>query len=80
MDNRHCFFFQLKGVALAFLFAIIRRLPGTDYTFDWRLITHPQDYSGEMEGKHSKTLKLSKVAKEVLGGEPMVVTAVGGFE
>ncbi|XP_061110755.1 dyslexia-associated protein KIAA0319-like protein [Conger conger] len=34
---------------------------GTDYTFDWRLITHPQDYSGEMEGKHSKTLKLSKL-------------------
>lgn len=34
---------------------------GTDYTFDWRLITHPRDYSGEMEGKHSKTLKLSKL-------------------
>ncbi|KAJ8384968.1 hypothetical protein AAFF_G00196340 [Aldrovandia affinis] len=34
---------------------------GTDYTFDWRLITHPRDYSGEMEGKHSGTLKLSKL-------------------
>ncbi|XP_039977824.1 dyslexia-associated protein KIAA0319-like protein [Xiphias gladius] len=35
--------------------------PGINYAFDWRLITHPKDYSGEMEGKHSKTLKLSKL-------------------
>ncbi|KAK3531948.1 hypothetical protein QTP86_001831 [Hemibagrus guttatus] len=35
--------------------------PGTDYAFDWRLRTHPKDYSGEMEGKHSSTLKLSKL-------------------
>ncbi|KAM7373452.1 hypothetical protein PAMP_008301 [Pampus punctatissimus] len=35
--------------------------PDTNYAFDWRLITHPKDYSGEMEGKHSKTLKLSKL-------------------
>ncbi|KAM8766412.1 dyslexia-associated protein KIAA0319-like protein [Acanthopagrus schlegelii] len=34
---------------------------GTNYAFDWRLITHPKDYSGEMEGKHSTTLKLSKL-------------------
>lgn len=34
---------------------------GTNYDFDWRLITHPKDYSGEMEGKHSKSLKLSKL-------------------
>lgn len=34
---------------------------GTSYAFDWRLITHPKDYSGEMEGKHSTTLKLSKL-------------------
>lgn len=33
----------------------------TSYVFDWRLRTHPKDYSGEMEGKHSKTLKLSKL-------------------
>ncbi|XP_072304393.1 dyslexia-associated protein KIAA0319-like protein [Eucyclogobius newberryi] len=32
-----------------------------DYVFDWRLITHPKDYSGEMEGQHSGTLKLSKL-------------------
>lgn len=34
---------------------------GTNYAFDWRLRTHPKDYSGEMEGKHSGTLKLSKL-------------------
>lgn len=34
---------------------------GTNYAFEWLLITHPKDYSGEMEGKHSKTLKLSKL-------------------
>lgn len=32
-----------------------------NYVFDWRLITHPKDYSGEMEGQHSETLKLSKL-------------------
>uniref|UniRef100_A0A7N6FI76 PKD domain-containing protein n=1 Tax=Anabas testudineus TaxID=64144 RepID=A0A7N6FI76_ANATE len=35
--------------------------PEINYAFDWRLITHPKDYSGEMEGKHSRTLKLSKL-------------------
>ncbi|XP_066431097.1 dyslexia-associated protein KIAA0319-like protein homolog [Eleutherodactylus coqui] len=34
---------------------------GSMYTYDWRLITHPTDYSGEMEGKHSQSLKLSKL-------------------
>ncbi|TRY83227.1 hypothetical protein DNTS_032505 [Danionella cerebrum] len=34
---------------------------GASYDFDWRLITHPKDFSGEMEGEHSKTLKLSKL-------------------
>ncbi|XP_046690535.1 dyslexia-associated protein KIAA0319-like protein isoform X2 [Silurus meridionalis] len=33
----------------------------SNYAFDWRLRTHPKDYSGEMEGKHSGTLKLSKL-------------------
>ncbi|XP_063041338.1 dyslexia-associated protein KIAA0319-like protein [Engraulis encrasicolus] len=43
--------------------AFVVPAPPTDktYTFDWRLKTHPKDYSGEMEGKHSKTLKLSKL-------------------
>uniref|UniRef100_A0A4W3J2G8 KIAA0319 like n=1 Tax=Callorhinchus milii TaxID=7868 RepID=A0A4W3J2G8_CALMI len=35
---------------------------GTSYEYEWELITHLQDYSGEMEGKHSKTLKLSKLS------------------
>jgi len=34
---------------------------GTTYSYEWELITHPKDYSGEMEGKHSQILKLSKV-------------------
>ncbi|CAH2221972.1 dyslexia-associated KIAA0319 homolog [Pelobates cultripes] len=34
---------------------------GKVYTYDWRLITHPTDYSGEMEGKYSQLLKLSKL-------------------
>lgn len=36
-------------------------LKGETYTYDWQLITHPRDYSGEMEGKHSQILKLSKL-------------------
>uniref|UniRef100_A0A1A7YRW2 KIAA0319-like n=2 Tax=Iconisemion striatum TaxID=60296 RepID=A0A1A7YRW2_9TELE len=35
--------------------------PGTNYAFDWQLRTHPKDYGGEMEGKKSTTLKLSKL-------------------
>uniref|UniRef100_A0A8C6X5C4 KIAA0319 like n=1 Tax=Naja naja TaxID=35670 RepID=A0A8C6X5C4_NAJNA len=27
---------------------------GSSYSYDWRLITHPKDYSGEMEGQHSQ--------------------------
>ncbi|XP_037683677.1 dyslexia-associated protein KIAA0319-like protein homolog [Choloepus didactylus] len=36
-------------------------LEGETYTYNWQLITHPKDYSGEMEGKHSQILKLSKL-------------------
>ncbi|NXB31948.1 K319L protein, partial [Eulacestoma nigropectus] len=35
--------------------------PRTTYSYEWELITHPKDYSGEMAGKHSRTLKLSKL-------------------
>ncbi|KAM6171936.1 dyslexia-associated protein KIAA0319-like protein homolog [Erethizon dorsatum] len=35
---------------------------GETYTYDWQLITHPKDYSGEMEGQHSQILKLSKLS------------------
>ncbi|NXN34517.1 K319L protein, partial [Nycticryphes semicollaris] len=49
--------------------------PRTAYSYEWELITHPKDYSGEMEGKHSQTLKLSKLTvglyefKVVVDGE-----------
>lgn len=34
---------------------------GETYTYDWQLITHPTDYSGEVERKHSQSLQLSKL-------------------
>ncbi|NXU60706.1 K319L protein, partial [Horornis vulcanius] len=49
--------------------------PRTTYSYEWELITHPKDYSGEMEGKHSQILKLSKLTvglyefKVVVDGE-----------
>ncbi|NXN91727.1 K319L protein, partial [Rhinopomastus cyanomelas] len=35
--------------------------PRTTYSYEWELITHPKDYGGEMAGKHSRTLTLSKL-------------------
>ncbi|NXN83667.1 K319L protein, partial [Bombycilla garrulus] len=49
--------------------------PRTTYSYEWELITHPEDYSGEMAGKHSQTLNLSKLTvglyefKVVVDGE-----------
>ncbi|NXL70501.1 K319L protein, partial [Leptocoma aspasia] len=49
--------------------------PRTTYSYEWELITHPKDYSGEMAGKHSQTLRLSKLTvglyefKVVVDGE-----------
>ncbi|NXH51330.1 K0319 protein, partial [Rhabdornis inornatus] len=34
----------------------------TAYTYEWSLISHPADYSGEMEQRHSQTLKLSHLS------------------
>ncbi|NXN00886.1 K0319 protein, partial [Sylvia borin] len=34
----------------------------TAYTYKWSLISHPADYSGEMEHRHSQTLKLSHLS------------------
>ncbi|RXM93158.1 Dyslexia-associated protein KIAA0319-like protein, partial [Acipenser ruthenus] len=45
---------------------------GSSYKFEWRLITHPKDYSGEMEGKHSQTLKLSKLTQGLYDFEVLV--------
>uniref|UniRef100_A0A672UA77 KIAA0319 like n=1 Tax=Strigops habroptila TaxID=2489341 RepID=A0A672UA77_STRHB len=55
--------------------AAARASDRTTYSYEWELITHPKDYSGEMEGKHSQTLKLSKLTvglyefKVVVDGE-----------
>ncbi|XP_009945147.1 PREDICTED: dyslexia-associated protein KIAA0319-like protein homolog [Leptosomus discolor] len=56
-------------------FVLPEQPPRTTYSYEWELITHPKDYSGEMEGKHSQTLKLSKLTvglyefKVVVDGE-----------
>ncbi|XP_071592403.1 dyslexia-associated protein KIAA0319 homolog isoform X3 [Heliangelus exortis] len=34
----------------------------TAYTYEWSLISHPDDYGGEMERRHSQTLKLSHLS------------------
>ncbi|NXF77658.1 K0319 protein, partial [Sclerurus mexicanus] len=34
----------------------------TAYTYQWSLISHPADYSGEMECRHNQTLKLSHLS------------------
>ncbi|KFP92614.1 Dyslexia-associated protein KIAA0319, partial [Apaloderma vittatum] len=34
----------------------------TAYTYEWSLISHPADYGGEMERRHSQTLKLSQLS------------------
>ncbi|XP_068924012.1 dyslexia-associated protein KIAA0319-like protein homolog isoform X1 [Petaurus breviceps papuanus] len=42
-------------------FAIPAPEKGKIYSYEWKLITHPTNYSGEMEGQHSQVLKLSKL-------------------
>ncbi|KAH0617883.1 hypothetical protein JD844_016582 [Phrynosoma platyrhinos] len=37
-------------------------LSETAYNYEWSLISHPEDYGGEMEGRHTPTLKLSKLS------------------
>ncbi|XP_069469725.1 dyslexia-associated protein KIAA0319 homolog isoform X4 [Ambystoma mexicanum] len=34
----------------------------TSYNYEWNLISHPADYEGEMESKHSRTMKLSQLS------------------
>ncbi|NXA46968.1 K0319 protein, partial [Nothocercus julius] len=34
----------------------------TAYSYEWSLISHPADYGGEMERRHSQTLKLSHLS------------------
>ncbi|XP_042318512.1 dyslexia-associated protein KIAA0319 homolog isoform X3 [Sceloporus undulatus] len=37
-------------------------LSETAYNYEWSLITHPEDYDGEMEGRQTPILKLSKLS------------------
>ncbi|NXA50223.1 K319L protein, partial [Nothocercus julius] len=50
-----------KNEVLLNAFVLPEPPPHTSYSYEWELITHPKDYSGEMEGKHSHILKLSKL-------------------
>lgn len=34
----------------------------TSYSYEWRLISHPADYGGEMERRYTRTLKLSHLS------------------
>ncbi|XP_041104007.1 dyslexia-associated protein KIAA0319 [Polyodon spathula] len=34
----------------------------TFYSYEWSLISHPANYEGEMESKHTKSLKLSRLS------------------
>uniref|UniRef100_A0A672N2F8 KIAA0319 like n=1 Tax=Sinocyclocheilus grahami TaxID=75366 RepID=A0A672N2F8_SINGR len=60
-ETEHVSSIAISSSSLIFVFISLLIPLGTNYAFDWRLRTHPKDYSGEMEGKHSKTLKLSKL-------------------
>ncbi|XP_062986522.1 dyslexia-associated protein KIAA0319 homolog [Elgaria multicarinata webbii] len=42
-------------------FVVAPSLSGTAYRYEWSLISHPEDYDGEMEGKHTATLKVSQL-------------------
>ncbi|XP_054672509.1 dyslexia-associated protein KIAA0319 homolog isoform X3 [Grus americana] len=44
----------------------------TAYTYEWSLITHPSDYGGEMERRHSQTLKLSHLSVGLYAFKVMV--------
>ncbi|NWJ03100.1 K319L protein, partial [Crypturellus undulatus] len=50
-----------KNEVLLNAFVLPEPPPHTSYSYEWELITHPKDYSGEMEGKRSHILKLSKL-------------------
>ncbi|KAM6125981.1 LOW QUALITY PROTEIN: dyslexia-associated protein KIAA0319 homolog [Pterocles gutturalis] len=43
-------------------FVVPPPLTETAYTYEWSLISHPADYGGEMECRHSQTLKLSHLS------------------
>ncbi|XP_074002486.1 dyslexia-associated protein KIAA0319 homolog isoform X2 [Numenius arquata] len=44
----------------------------TAYNYEWSLISHPADYGGEMERRHSQTLKLSHLSVGLYAFKVMV--------
>ncbi|XP_015270210.1 PREDICTED: dyslexia-associated protein KIAA0319 homolog [Gekko japonicus] len=42
-------------------FVVTPSLPEASYSYEWSLISHPDDYDGEMEGRHTQTVKLSQL-------------------
>ncbi|NXS92306.1 K0319 protein, partial [Jacana jacana] len=44
----------------------------TAYTYEWSLVSHPADYGGEMEHRHSQTLKLSHLSVGLYAFKVMV--------
>ncbi|KFZ65050.1 Dyslexia-associated protein KIAA0319, partial [Podiceps cristatus] len=44
----------------------------TAYTYEWSLMSHPADYGGEMERRHSQTLKLSHLSVGLYAFKVMV--------
>ncbi|XP_054841055.1 dyslexia-associated protein KIAA0319 homolog isoform X2 [Eublepharis macularius] len=42
-------------------FVITPLLPEAAYSYEWSLISYPDDYNGELEGGHTPTLKLSQL-------------------
>ncbi|OXB54445.1 hypothetical protein ASZ78_003580 [Callipepla squamata] len=43
-------------------FAVPPPATETSYNYEWRLISHPTDYGGEMEHRYTRTLKLSHLS------------------
>ncbi|XP_048364046.1 dyslexia-associated protein KIAA0319 homolog isoform X2 [Sphaerodactylus townsendi] len=42
-------------------FVVSPSFPEASYSYEWSLISHPDDYDGEMQGKYTQTLKLSQL-------------------
>nr|XP_056710238.1 dyslexia-associated protein KIAA0319 homolog [Euleptes europaea] len=43
-------------------FVVTPSFPEASYSYEWSLISRPDDYDGEMEGKHTQSVKLSQLA------------------
>lgn len=59
------------------LLIMVLHIIETFYSYEWSLISHPADYEGEMESKHTKSLKLSRVRKPRTFCKPVSVRGLG---